>query len=90
MMIPAKRPTASILPVDGNYTGNGGTLVIESELRGDASPTDRLVVTGDTAGTTNVKVVNLDPDNAGGQTVEGIKIVDVGGASNGAFSLLGD
>ena len=42
------------LTIDGNYTGNGGTLVIESELGGDASPTDRLVVTGDTAGTTNV------------------------------------
>ena len=76
------------LTIDGNYTGNGGTLVIESELGGDASPTDRLVVTGDTAGTTNVKVVNVG--GAGAQTVEGIKIVDVGGASGGAFSLLGD
>ena len=38
------------LTVNGNYTGNGGTLVIESVLGGDASPTDRLVVTGNTAG----------------------------------------
>ncbi|WP_271894266.1 autotransporter outer membrane beta-barrel domain-containing protein [Candidatus Phyllobacterium onerii] len=76
------------LTIDGNYTGNGGTLVIESELGGDASPSDRLVLTGDTAGTTNVKVVNVG--GTGAQTVEGIKIVDVGGASNGAFSLLGD
>ncbi|MBB3147592.1 autotransporter-associated beta strand protein [Phyllobacterium trifolii] len=76
------------LTIDGNYTGNGGTLVIESELGGDASPTDRLVVTGDTAGATSVRVTNLG--GTGAQTVEGIKIVDVGGASNGVFSLLGD
>ncbi|MDR6635495.1 outer membrane autotransporter protein [Phyllobacterium sp. 1468] len=76
------------LTIDGNYTGNGGTLVIESELGGDASPTDRLVVTGATAGTTSVQVTNLG--GTGGQTVGGIKIVDVGGASGGVFSLLGD
>lgn len=76
------------LTVNGNYIGNGGTLDIQSVLGGDASPTDRLVVTGDTSGTTNVKVVNLG--GGGAPTSEGIKIVDVGGASNGAFSLQGD
>lgn len=76
------------LTVAGNYTGNGGTLQIESVLGGDASPTDRLVVTGNTAGSTNVRVINLG--GSGAQTVEGIKIIDVGGASNGAFSLLGN
>jgi fibronectin-binding autotransporter adhesin len=76
------------LTVAGNYTGNGGTLQIETALGGDASPTDRLVVTGNTAGSTNVKVTNVG--GSGAQTVEGIKIVDVGGASNGAFSLLGN
>jgi fibronectin-binding autotransporter adhesin len=76
------------LTVAGNYTGNGGTLQIESVLGGDASPTDRLVVTGNTAGSTNVRVINLG--GGGAQTVEGVKIIDVGGASNGAFSLLGD
>jgi fibronectin-binding autotransporter adhesin len=76
------------LTVAGSYTGNGGTLQIETVLGGDASPTDRLVVTGNTAGSTNVRVVNLG--GGGAQTVEGIKIIDVAGASNGAFSLLGD
>ncbi|MBB3660652.1 fibronectin-binding autotransporter adhesin [Rhizobium sp. BK650] len=76
------------LTISGNYTGNGGTLDIESVLGGDASPTDRLVVTGNTAGTTNVRVTNLG--GGGAQTVEGIKIVDVGGTSAGTFSLLGD
>jgi outer membrane autotransporter protein len=76
------------LTVTGNYIGNGGTVQLNTVLGGDASPTDRLVVTGDTAGSTNVRVINLG--GAGAQTVEGIKIVDVGGASNGAFSLQGD
>lgn len=76
------------LTISGNYIGSGGTLEIESVLGGDASPTDRLVVTGNTSGTTNVKVINLG--GIGAQTVEGIKIVDVGGTSAGTFSLLGD
>ncbi|OHV72809.1 autotransporter outer membrane beta-barrel domain-containing protein [Ensifer sp. LCM 4579] len=76
------------LTVAGNYTGNGGTLEIETVLEGDDSATDRLVVTGDTSGSTNVHVINLGGNGA--QTVEGIKIIDIGGTSNGAFSLLGD
>ncbi|UWU28790.1 autotransporter outer membrane beta-barrel domain-containing protein [Rhizobium sp. WSM1274] len=76
------------LMVSGDYTGSGGTLEIESVLGDDTSSTDRLVVTGNTSGTTNVKVINLGGNGA--QTVEGIKIVDVGGTSAGSFSLLGD
>ncbi|CDN49072.1 autotransporter family protein [Neorhizobium galegae] len=76
------------LTIAGNYTGTGGTLEVEAVLGGDASPTDLLVVTGNTAGTTNVKVINLG--GGGAQTAEGIKIVDVGGTSAGSFSLLGD
>jgi fibronectin-binding autotransporter adhesin len=76
------------LTIAGNYTGTGGTLEVEAVLGGDASPSDLLVVTGNTAGTTNVTVVNLG--GGGAQTVEGIKIVDVGGTSAGTFSLLGD
>ncbi|MGR9205171.1 autotransporter family protein [Rhizobium leguminosarum] len=76
------------LTISGNYTGSGGTLEIESVLGDDTSSTDRLVVTGNTSGTTNVKVINLG--GGGAQTVEGIKIVDVGGTSAGSFSLLGD
>ncbi|WP_445013445.1 autotransporter family protein [Rhizobium leguminosarum] len=76
------------LTIAGNYTGTGGTLEIETILGGDASPSDRLVVTGNTAGTTNVTVINLG--GGGAQTIEGIKIVDVGGISAGNFSLLGD
>ncbi|KQV79280.1 autotransporter outer membrane beta-barrel domain-containing protein [Rhizobium sp. Root1220] len=76
------------LTISGNYTGSSGTLEIESVLGDDTSSTDRLLVTGNTSGTTNVKVINLG--GVGAQTVEGIKIVDVAGNSAGSFSLLGD
>jgi outer membrane autotransporter protein len=76
------------LTIAGSYTGDGGGLAIESVLGGDASPTDLLVVTGDTSGTTSVKVKNLG--GGGAPTVEGIKIVDVGGVSDGSFLLKGD
>jgi fibronectin-binding autotransporter adhesin len=76
------------LTVAGTYTGNNGTLEIEAELGGDMSPTDRLVVTGATSGTTQVNVINTG--GLGAATVEGIKIVDIGGASDGVFTLKGD
>src|SRR5690606_36468699 len=63
-------------------------LEIEAVLGDDNSDTDLLVVTGNTAGSTNVRVINLG--GAGAQTNEGIKIVEVGGLSGGDFALLGD
>ena len=56
------------LTVAGDYAGSGGTLEIETVLGGDASPTDRLVVTGNTSGTTRVKVINLG--GGGAQTAK--------------------
>ncbi|WP_160746776.1 autotransporter-associated beta strand repeat-containing protein [Croceibacterium soli] len=76
------------LTVAGDYTGTGGALEVEAELGGDASPSDRLVVTGNTFGSTAVTVINTG--GLGAQTVEGIKIVDVGGSSAGTFTLNGD
>jgi fibronectin-binding autotransporter adhesin len=73
------------LTINGDYVGNGGTLEIEAELGGDASPSDKLVVTGNTSGSTNVHVINLGGNGAA--TVEGIRIVDVGGTSAGTFTL---
>ena len=76
------------LTVAGDYTGNGGVLEIEAVLGGDASAADRLIVNGATSGNTRVTVINRG--GLGDQTVEGIKIVDVAGASNGTFTLEGD
>jgi fibronectin-binding autotransporter adhesin len=63
-------------------------LEVEAALADDASSADRLVVNGATSGTTQVHVTNRS--GLGAQTIEGIKIVDVAGASNGAFTLKGD
>lgn len=76
------------LTIDGDYAGDGGLLKIQTALAGDSSPTDLLVVTGATSGTTNVTVTNFG--GGGGATSTGIKIIDVGGASDGTFSLVGD
>lgn len=76
------------LTVTGNYVGNGGTVQFNTRLGGDSSPTDLLRVQGSTSGTSSLRVTNVG--GTGGQTVEGIKVVDVVGASNGSFSLLGN
>ncbi|HVW54079.1 MAG TPA: autotransporter outer membrane beta-barrel domain-containing protein [Rhizobiaceae bacterium] len=76
------------LTVAGDYAGNGGSLEIETTLGGDNSPTDLLAVNGSTSGSTTVDVINRNGDGA--QTRNGIKIIDVGGDSDGAFTLDGD
>lgn len=76
--------TPKTLTVEGNYAGNGGTLTLNTALGDDHSPTDMLVIRGNVeAGTTKVAIVNIG--GAGDQTIEGIKIVDVGGTSIGSF-----
>lgn len=70
------------------YTGAGGRLEIEAELGGDNARTDLLAVTGATAGATTITVINRG--GLGAATVNGIKIVDVAGASAGSFTLAGD
>ncbi|WP_245295167.1 autotransporter-associated beta strand repeat-containing protein [Manganibacter manganicus] len=76
------------LTVAGDYVGDGGVLEIETTLGGDNSPTDLLVVEGDTSGTTAVNVINRG--GLGAQTRDGIKIIDIGGDSDGSFALKGD
>ncbi|MER9434742.1 autotransporter outer membrane beta-barrel domain-containing protein [Mesorhizobium sp. M0618] len=78
----------SKLTVSGDYVGNGGNILIGTALGADNSQTNMLVIAGDTSGTGTLQVVNLG--GGGAQTVEGIKIVDVGGLSNGSFSLQGN
>ena len=77
--------------VGGNYTGQpGGKLSIYSVLGGDASPTSKLVVEGDTEGSpTNIRVINQN--GSGGYTDKGILVVDVRGKSDpNAFTLAFD
>ncbi len=76
---------ANTLDVGGNYTGNNGLLSLSTQLGGDDSPTDRLIVRGDSGGATRISVSNAN--GAGAQTVNGIEIVRIGGQSNGQFTL---
>ena len=71
------------LTVNGDYTGANGNIVMNTQLGDDASPTDRMIVTGNTSGTTNVKVLNAG--GAGGLTTEGIELISVAGNSDGVF-----
>ena len=68
----------------GNYLG-GGTLIMNTALGDDSSATDKLVVTGDTAGTTRLYVNNVH--GSGTTTVNGIEVISVGGQSDGLFTL---
>lgn len=76
------------LTINGNFVGNGGLIEIETALGADNSASDLLSITGSTSGSAKVQVI--DVGGTGAQTVEGIKIIDVGGASNGIFTLQGD
>ncbi len=76
------------LRVAGDYLGEGGVLQFTTALGGDDSATDLLTVEGDASGTGSVEVVNAG--GFGGQTVNGIKLIDVAGASDARFTLVGD
>ncbi|WP_232796105.1 autotransporter outer membrane beta-barrel domain-containing protein [Citrobacter rodentium] len=75
--------TFKTLTINGDYIGNNGNVVMNTQLGDDASPTDRLVVSGNTSGTTNVKVVNAG--GAGALTTNGIELITVAGTSGGEF-----
>ena len=78
--------------INGNYTGVGGTMAINTVLGGDGSPSDKLVISsaGTTAtGNTTVRVTNVGGGGAE-TTGNGIQVVSaVGGATTapGAFAL---
>lgn len=82
---PGPRSGFGTLTIAGNYAGQGGSLEIRTQLGADDSPTDKLVITGDSAGTTPVTVKNMG--GAGAQTQRGIQVVQVHGLSAGRFDL---
>ncbi|HDG1710687.1 TPA: autotransporter outer membrane beta-barrel domain-containing protein [Kluyvera ascorbata] len=75
--------TGNVLTVAGNYQGNNGLLRINTVLGDDNSVTDKLVVEGDTSGTTFVAVTNAG--GSGDKTINGIEVIHVDGASDGNF-----
>ncbi|WP_085627076.1 MULTISPECIES: autotransporter outer membrane beta-barrel domain-containing protein [unclassified Pseudomonas] len=75
--------TLGRLTVQGDYTGNNGTLRLNSVLAGDGAASDRLVVSrGAIGGSTQLLINNLN--GAGAATAQnGIQVVE---ARNGATS----
>ncbi|MDC9591279.1 autotransporter outer membrane beta-barrel domain-containing protein [Xenorhabdus sp. XENO-10] len=76
------------LAIAGDYKGNNGTVTLSTVLGGDHSKTDKLVIKGNTSGSTHLVIKNAGGNGA--PTNEGIKVVDVKGTSNGTFTLVGD
>ena len=76
----------NVLSIFGNYAGTGGIVQLNTALGNDASATDKLVVNGNTSGTTRVLVTNAG--GLGAATVNGIQVVKVTGTSSeGNFTL---
>ena len=75
------------LTVHGDYVGRDGLFDINTRLADDAAPTNLLHIEGNSSGSAWLRV-----DNAGGggaDTAEGIRVVQVDGASNALFQLQG-
>lgn len=73
------------LTVTGDYDSNGGVLTTDVILGDDSSPSDVLVVEGNTSGATNVFITDNGGDGA--LTNAGIPVVLVGRVSAGEFTL---
>ncbi|MDQ0573227.1 outer membrane autotransporter protein [Variovorax paradoxus] len=82
---PAGTP-GNLLSLYGNYAGANGIVRVNTALGSDASATDKLVVNGNTSGTSRVLVTNAG--GAGAATINGIQVVQVTGTSSeGDFTL---
>lgn len=78
--------TSGVLTVAGNYSSNGGSIALNTALGNSNSPTERLVVNGDTSGSTTLNITNAGGLGAATNGL-GILVVQVNGASSGTFSL---
>ncbi|EIM19039.1 autotransporter outer membrane beta-barrel domain-containing protein [Pseudomonas chlororaphis] len=84
----ARSPGFKTLTVSGEYVGEGGLIEINTQLEGDDSLTDKLVINGNSSGNTSLQVNNANGKGAYTYN-DGIQVVQVDGVSNGVFSLAG-
>lgn len=75
------------LSVNGDFVGQGGTFVFNTVFGDDGSPSDKVVIAGNSSGSGNIVVNNIS--GAGAQTGEGIQLISVAGASNAALVMPG-
>ncbi|WLF98061.1 autotransporter outer membrane beta-barrel domain-containing protein [Brucella intermedia] len=78
----------TVLNIAGDYAGNDGTLHMSAVLGDDDSLADRMNVSGNTSGTSKIDITNRK--GFGDKTVNGIEIINIGGNSDGVFTLNGD
>ncbi|MRT26937.1 autotransporter outer membrane beta-barrel domain-containing protein [Enterobacteriaceae bacterium RIT697] len=71
------------LHIEGNYSGHDGHVTLNTALGDDNSVTDKIIIAGDTSGTTHVSVNNAG--GSGAKTINGIEVISVGGISDGEF-----
>ncbi len=82
--ISADNFTPAYLTVVDNFSGNNGTLTLNTVLGDDNSQTDQMHILGNVEpGTTKVSINNVG--GKGALTNEGIEIITVGGQSFGSF-----
>ena len=79
--------TGTTVTVNGNYSSDGAAITMSTVLAGDSAATDKLVVNGNTSGTTTITFTNVG--GTGAQTVDGIEVVEVNGTSDGVFTKPG-
>lgn len=70
-----------------NWKGQNGTVIMNTVLNNDASISDKIVINGNTSGNTFVQVNNLG--GKGAQTIEGFRLIEVKGLSDGTFTKSG-
>ncbi|QMD24770.1 autotransporter outer membrane beta-barrel domain-containing protein [Citrobacter freundii] len=81
---PSQNGQFKTLTIDGDYHGNNGNFYLNTQLGDDNSSTDKVIITGDTSGSTTLYVNNIG--GAGALTTKGIEVIDVGGQSDGVFT----
>ncbi|WP_233456799.1 autotransporter outer membrane beta-barrel domain-containing protein [Citrobacter farmeri] len=75
------------LTIHNDYHGDDGHIVFNGKLEGDNSIVDKLIVNGNTSGSTLVSVNNIGGN--GDKTINGIELISVAGDSSGIFEQNG-
>ena len=79
--------TGTTLTVDGDFSGDGGTIVMNAALESDDSATDLLKISGNASGSAYVRVNNVG--GKGSTTSDGIKVIEIAGDSAAVFKTAG-
>ena len=76
------------LIIDGDYSGKG-SLAVSGILSDDNSPINKVIIKGDVLADSDTSVSVNNLGGVGAETIEGIKLISVGGASHGIFTQQG-